>query len=110
MSNYKPNPKKRGCLLPFGCKNLLDVKKKKLFHVKVRVNGRICSDQVELRNEDGKKIGVFSIAEALDRARREMLDLVEVNRKVTPSICLLIDYGRFKFRSDKGLIPKQWTV
>ena len=75
----------------------------------MRVNGRISADQVEIRNEEGETIGVFTLAEALDLAQRKGLDLVEINRKVRPSICLLIDYGEFRFQSQKGLIPKQWT-
>jgi len=102
MPDAKPNSKKRGYLLPSGCKNIGDVvSKKKPVRLKVRVNGRISAKRVELRNEYGKKIGVLGLGLALDRARSEGLDIVEVDPNANPPICLLVDYGKFKYRSEK---------
>jgi translation initiation factor IF-3 len=63
-----------------------------------------------LCDENGAMVGVFDLVEALDRARGEGLDVVEVDATVTPPVCLLIDYGKYKFRSENNLFPKKWTI
>ena len=50
---------------------------------------------------DGEQIGVIPTREALDLARQQNLDLVEVAPDSRPPVCKILDYGRFVFERDK---------
>jgi translation initiation factor IF-3 len=65
------------------------------------VNERIRARQVRLIGADGKQIGVVPLEEALRQARVEGLDLVEVNATAAPSVCRLLDYGKYQYEQDK---------
>ena len=67
----------------------------------VRVNQRIRVPEVRLIGADGTMVGIMTSGEALDRARSEGLDLVEVNPKAQPPVCRLMDYGKFKYEQKK---------
>jgi translation initiation factor IF-3 len=78
----------------------------------VRVNQRIRAPEIRLIGPDGGMIGIMSSGEALERARSEGLDLVEVNPKAVPPVCRLMDYGKFKYEQKKqaNLARKRQTV
>ena len=44
---------------------------------------------------DGKQVGIVSIQEALRRAGKEGLDLVEVAPNANPPVCRIMDYGKY---------------
>lgn len=46
-------------------------------------------------------MGVVAFYDALDRAEEAGLDLVEIAPNSTPPVCKLLDYGRFKYQSQK---------
>jgi translation initiation factor IF-3 len=46
-------------------------------------------------------MGILKIEEALARARSHFLDLVEVAPNVTPPVCKIIDFGKYKFQQAK---------
>jgi translation initiation factor IF-3 len=46
-------------------------------------------------------IGVLPTHEALQRARSESLDLVEVDGKATPPVCKILDFGKYKYDKKK---------
>lgn len=50
---------------------------------------------------DGQRLGVMGIQQALQTAQQAGLDLVEVGPKDSPPICKLLDFGRFKFQSQR---------
>ena len=52
-------------------------------------------------SEDGKQIGVVSIAQALAYAEDAMLDLVEIAPKATPPVCRVMDYGKYRYAASK---------
>ena len=52
---------------------------------------------------DGKQLGVVQIAEALKTAESHNLDLVEVAPHVSPPVCRIMDYGRYKYTQNKKL-------
>ncbi|HFD16673.1 MAG TPA: translation initiation factor IF-3, partial [Rhodospirillales bacterium] len=66
-----------------------------------RVNERIEAREVRLVDEQGNMVGVVPLAEALARAERVGLDLVEVAANATPPVCKILDYGRFKYEAQK---------
>jgi translation initiation factor IF-3 len=57
--------------------------------------------QVRLIDENGQMIGVVSRREALNRAMEAGLDLVEVSPTAEPPVCKVLDYGKFKYESQK---------
>ena len=65
------------------------------------MNRRIRRSEVRVINQDGKQLGVMPLAEALRIAEAGGLDLVEVNPKVNPPVCKIMDYGRFKYEKAK---------
>lgn len=65
-----------------------------------RVNDRIRISPVMLIASDGGKLGVTPTAQALEMAREEGLDLVEIVPTARPPVCRIMDFG--KFRYDKG--------
>lgn len=52
---------------------------------------------------DGEQVGVLPIAEAIESAYSEGLDLVEVAPNADPPVCRIMDYGRFVFEQNKKL-------
>jgi translation initiation factor IF-3 len=57
--------------------------------------------QVRLIDDAGQMIGVVSRREALNRAQEAGLDLVEVSPTAEPPVCKILDYGKFKYESQK---------
>ena len=57
--------------------------------------------QVRLIDDAGQMIGVVSRREALNRAQESGLDLVEVSPTAEPPVCKILDYGKFKYESQK---------
>ena len=66
-----------------------------------RVNDRIDAREVRLVDEQGEMVGVVGIEEALARADEAGMDLVEIAANATPPVCKILDYGKFKYESQK---------
>ncbi|GIW99008.1 MAG: translation initiation factor IF-3 [Pirellulaceae bacterium] len=66
-----------------------------------RVNNNIRERQVLVIDEEGRKLGVLDIRDALDRAREVGLDLVEVAPNAKPPVCRIMDYGKYKYEQSK---------
>ncbi|GAQ86863.1 Translation initiation factor 3 [Klebsormidium nitens] len=66
-----------------------------------RVNEAITASTVRLVDPEGGSHEVVSIGEALNRARKAGLDVVEVNARSDPPVCKLVDYKKFKFEAKK---------
>src|SRR4051812_921843 len=63
----------------------------------LRVNDRIRIPQVRVVGADGEQIGVMETAQALQIARDQDLDLVEVAPQAEPPVCRIMDYGKYKY-------------
>ncbi len=50
---------------------------------------------------EGENLGIVKIEEALEIARQAALDLVEVTPNVTPPVCKVMNYGKFRFEKNK---------
>jgi translation initiation factor IF-3 len=50
---------------------------------------------------DGEQLGVMSPEDALEKAREQGLDLVEVAPNSRPPVCRIMDYGRYKYEQKK---------
>ena len=46
---------------------------------------------------DGSQVGVVSLETALESARKETLDLVEISPDAQPPVCKIMDYGKHVF-------------
>ena len=65
------------------------------------MNSRISVLQVRLIASNGDQIGVLDTAKALELAKEEELDLVEIVPNQTPPVCRIMDYGKFRFDNQK---------
>jgi len=74
------------------------VKEVKNIAKRINVNKRIRAKEVRLIDADGKQLGVVAFLEALATAKSQGLDLVEVSPNVTPPVCRIMDYGRYKYQ------------
>ena len=68
-----------------------------------RVGRQILADSVRLIDENGSMTGIVSLSVALDRANTVGLDLVEISPKVTPPVCKIIDFGKYKYELKKNI-------
>jgi len=62
---------------------------------------------------DGEQLGILPIQEALETARKQDLDLVEVAPDAQPPVCRIMDFGKYKYtqaRRLKEARKKQTTI
>jgi translation initiation factor IF-3 len=50
---------------------------------------------------DGKQLGVISLSDALNQARANGVDLVEIAASANPPVCRLVDFGKFRYEQAK---------
>ncbi len=67
----------------------------------MRINNRIRVKEVRVIGENGEQLGVMQTLDALKRAEEAGLDLVEVAPTVTPPVCRIIDYSKYKYEQEK---------
>lgn len=66
-----------------------------------RTNQYIRVPQVFLIDQENNKIGTLKTPEALKRAQAAELDLVEVSPKSHPPVAKIMDYGQYKYETEK---------
>ncbi len=66
-----------------------------------RVNEEIGARMVRLIGSEGENVGIVSLRDALERAYGSGLDLVEISPSADPPVCKILDYGKFKYESQK---------
>jgi translation initiation factor IF-3 len=54
-----------------------------------------------LIDENGTRVGVIPLRDALTLAEERGLDLVEVAPNATPPVCRILDYGKFRYEQTK---------
>ena len=65
------------------------------------INRQIRAKEVQLIGENGEKLGVMSLNEALEKAEDKNLDLVLVAPNANPVVCKIMNYGKYKFEQAK---------
>ena len=65
------------------------------------INRQIRAREVQLIGENGEKLGVISLDEALEKAEDKDLDLVLVAPNANPVVCKIMNYGKYKFEQAK---------
>lgn len=66
-----------------------------------RTNLGISAQTLRVISSDGKQLGVFSKDEALQKAEKEGLDLVEIAPGAKPPVAKIINFAKFKYQQDK---------
>ena len=66
-----------------------------------KANEKIRSPQVQVISSNGKNLGILNIKEAINAARQEGLDLIEISPKANPPVCKIIDIGKYKYDLQK---------
>ena len=77
------------------------------------INGQIRAREVQLIGDEGEKLGVVSLREALEIAEEKKLDLVLVAPNSKPPVCKIMNYGKYKFeqaKKEKEAKKKQKTL
>ncbi len=67
----------------------------------IKVNGKIRAREVRVIGVDGSQLGVLSLQDALNMARNNGVDLVEIAPTANPPVCRLVDYGKFRYEQSK---------
>ena len=67
----------------------------------IRTNERIRFSPLFVIDSNGDKLGSLPREEALNLAREQGLDLVEINPVAKPPICKIMDYGKHKYDLSK---------
>jgi translation initiation factor IF-3 len=67
----------------------------------LRVNEAISAKEVRVVGKEGKQLGIMEIGKALEIARKEGLDLIEIAPQASPPVCRVIDYGKFRYQQEK---------
>ena len=68
---------------------------------RVRRNEEIEAVEVRVIDSNGEQKGVMGVAEAIELARDEALDLVEVAPTADPPVCRIMDFGKYLFEQNK---------
>ena len=66
-----------------------------------KTNERIRSLDVQVINSDGQNLGVLPIKKAIETAKSEGLDLIEISPNANPPVCKIMDMGKYKYDMQK---------
>ena len=84
MSNFKPNYFQRRSK-PQGPK----------------ANERIRALDVQVIGSDGGNLGTLPLNKAIEVAKQEGLDLIEISPNANPPVCKIMDMGKYKYDLQK---------
>ena len=68
---------------------------------RVRRNEEIDAAEVRVIDSQGEQRGVLPLRDAIQVAKDEGLDLVEVSPTADPPVCRIMDFGKFLFEQNK---------
>ena len=66
-----------------------------------KTNERIRAREVQVISSEGKNLGTLSTQEAINIAKQEGLDLIEISPNANPPVCKIIDIGKYKYDQQK---------
>ena len=87
MSNFKPNYFQRRSK-PQGPKS----------------NQQIRAIDVQVIGSDGNNVGILTLKKAIELAKEEGLDLIEISPNANPPVCKIMDMGKYKYDLQKKQI------
>ena len=59
---------------------------------------------MRLIDANGEQVGIVTSKEAIKRAEEAGMDLVEIAPQATPPVCRIIDYGKFIYEQQGGIM------
>ena len=62
---------------------------------------RIRALDVQVIGSDGDNLGAMPLNKAIELAKKEGLDLIEISPNATPPVCKIMDMGKFKYDQQK---------
>ncbi|MFA6860028.1 MAG: translation initiation factor IF-3 [Clostridia bacterium] len=65
------------------------------------INEQIIADQVRLVGVEGEQLGICSLSDALLKAENMKLDLVMIAPTSSPKVCKIMNYGKYKYETQK---------
>jgi translation initiation factor IF-3 len=65
------------------------------------MNEQIRLSPIRLIGANGEQLGIVPTAQALEMAREQNLDLVEVAATERPPVCKIMDYGKFRYSQSR---------
>jgi translation initiation factor IF-3 len=68
-----------------------------------KVNNQIHAPEVRVIGSNGKQEGILKINEALKKAQKEGLDLVEIAPTAKPPVVKIVELGKFRYEQEKKL-------
>ncbi|NNF25195.1 MAG: translation initiation factor IF-3 [Rhodobacteraceae bacterium] len=66
-----------------------------------RFNDRIRAPEIRLIGADGENVGVVTPEKGMELADEAGLDLVEISPNAKPPVCKIMDFGKFKYETQK---------
>ena len=66
-----------------------------------RANERIRAIDVQVIANDGKNYGTLPLNKAIEMAKEEGLDLIEISPNANPPVCKIMDKGKYKYDLQK---------
>ena len=66
-----------------------------------RANERIRALDVQVIGSDGSNLGTLPLKKAIELAKNEDLDLIEISPNANPPVCKIMDIGKYKYDLQK---------
>ena len=66
-----------------------------------RANERIRALDVQVIGSDGGNLGAMPLKQAIELAKQESLDLIEISPNANPPVCKIMDIGKYKYDQQK---------
>ena len=66
-----------------------------------KANERIRALDVQVIGSEGKNMGVLPLNKAIEMAKKEGLDLIEISPNANPPVCKIMDMGKYKYDLQK---------
>ena len=66
-----------------------------------RANEKIRAIDVQVIGSDGTNLGVLELNKAIEAAKSEGLDLIEISPNANPPVCKIMDMGKYKYDLQK---------
>ena len=70
-------------------------------HQGPRANERIRALDVQVIGSDGGNLGTMPLNKAIELAKQEDLDLIEISPNTNPPVCKIMDMGKYKYDLQK---------
>ena len=66
-----------------------------------RINDRIRASEVQVISKDKQNLGTLPLREAIEIAKEDGLDLIEISPNTNPPVCKITDIGKYKYDLQK---------